>query len=149
VDPLFEAHPSEAEIATALRLWPELNGKKVRPLLVSAFGDIYVETNAGDVWVASPIELTCERVADSVEQLQRLFADPTWSELRLLTEVVLLARDQGVNRPEQQVFSIAPHPHFTGSIMAGMLVPMNLSIWHHLASQLRLQSDQPGSGTEV
>jgi hypothetical protein len=148
MDPLFEAHPTEAEIAAALRLWPELNGKKIRPLLVSAFGDIYVETDAGDVWVASPIELTCEPVADSLDHLQRLFADPTWSELRLLTEVALLARDHGNDRPEHQVFAVAPHPCFTGSIMTGKLVPMNLAIWHQIASQLRLQTGEAGSGPE-
>jgi hypothetical protein len=148
VDPLFEAHPSEEEIGDALRLWPELSGKKVRPLLVSAFGDIFVETDAGDVWVASPIELTCEPVAKSVDDLKRLFADPTWAEPRLLTEVALLARDQGVERPRHRVFAIAPHPCFTGSILAGKLMPTDLAIWHHIASQIREPTGQPGGGSQ-
>ena len=145
MDPLFVANPSEAEIGEALRLWPELAGKRIRPLLVSAFGDIFVETDGGDVWVASPVELTCELVAGSVDDLQRLFSDPAWAEPRLLTAVALLARDQGVVRPQHQVFAIAPHPCFTGSIMAGKLMPMDLTIWHHLVSQIREQAgQQPG-----
>ena len=144
MDPLFEARPSEKEIGDALRLWPELSGKRIRPLLVSAFGDIFVETDPGDVWLASPIELTCEPVAKSVEELQRLFSDPTWAEPRLLTEVALLARDQGTERPQHQVFAIAPHPRFTGSIMAGKLIPMDLAIWHQLASQFRDPAAPPG-----
>ncbi|MEW6226128.1 MAG: hypothetical protein AB1627_16000 [Chloroflexota bacterium] len=112
-------------------------GRRVRPLLVSAFGDIFVETDAGDIWVASPIELTCKRLAGSVRELERLFADPVWAQARLLTEVAMRARDQGVERPPNQVFAIAPHPCFTGSITAGKLVPMDLTVWHSIASQLR------------
>ena len=138
MDPLFVASPPEAEIREALELWPELAGKRVRPVLVTAFGDIFVETSAGDVWVASPIELTCGPVASSTDELERLFADRCWAGLRLLTEVALLARDQGIDRPPHQVFAIAPHPAFTGSIMAGKLVPMDLKTWHHLAAQIRL-----------
>jgi len=61
----------------------------------------------------------------------------------LLTEVALLARDRGVQRPPDQVFAIAPHPCFTGSIMAGELVPMNLRIWHNIALQFREQISGP------
>jgi hypothetical protein len=140
MDPLFVASPSEGEIGEALRLWPELAGKRIRPLLVSAFGDIFVQTDVGEVWVASPIDLTCEPVADSEEDLQRLLADPAWAEPRLLTEVALLARDHGIVRPQHQVFAVAPHPTFTGSVTAGNLVPMDLKIWHHIASQIREQT---------
>ena len=114
MDPMFEATPSEAEIAEALRMWPELEGKRIRPLLVTAFGDIFVETSDGDIWVASPIELSCEHIAGTAEDLKRLFSDPEWAEGRLLTEVALLARDRGIERPQNQVFAIAPHPVHTG-----------------------------------
>jgi hypothetical protein len=143
VDPIFVASPPEPQIADAIRLWPELDGRRVRPLLITAFGDIFVETDAGDVWVASPIDLTCARVAGSVHELEQLFADPTWSRERLLSEVVLLARDRGDVRPREQVFAIAPHPSFTGSILAGKIVPMDLRVWHSIASQLRVPARQP------
>ena len=79
MNPLFVATPSEESIAAALGLWPELAGMRIRPLLVSAFGDIYVESSAGDVWVAQPLELSCERVADSVDSLQKMFSEVTES----------------------------------------------------------------------
>jgi hypothetical protein len=137
MDPMFVASPSEAEIGDALRLWPELSGKRIRPLLVSAFGDIFVETEAGDVWVASPIELTCETVAGSVQELEGLFADSSWAQARLLTEVAMLARERGLKRPSHQVFAVAPHPSFTGSLRVEQLVPMDLPVCHHIAVQLR------------
>ena len=142
MDPLFIATPGEAEIAESLLMWPELTGLRVRPLLVSAFGDIFVEQSSGEAWVASPIELSCDRLASSVEELQRLFSDPDWAQPRLHTEMALAARDRGLNRPLDQVFAIAPHPIFTGSIEAGELVPMNLRIWHSLALQIREQTSR-------
>ena len=99
------------------------------------------------MWAASPIELTCEPLARSVEELERLFADPSGADLRLLSEVALLARDKGIDRPKHQVFAIAPHPAFTGSITAGKLVPMDLTTWHHLASQIRI-SPQAQTGAQ-
>ncbi len=137
MDPLFVANPSEAEIAGALQLWPELAGKRIRPLLVSAFGDIFVEAEAGAVWAASPIELTCEPVARSVPELERLLADPSWAEERLLTAVALLARERGIERPPDQVFAFAPHPCFTGALRVEQLMPMPLRVWHHIALQCR------------
>jgi hypothetical protein len=137
LDPLFEATPTEQEIGNALRLWPELAGKRVRPLLVTAFRDVFVEMDEGDVWVASPIELTCKRVAASAAELRELLTKPEWAQERLLTEVVLLASEQSVVRARHQVFAIAPHPLFTGSILAGNLVPMDLVVWHSIALQHR------------
>jgi hypothetical protein len=142
MNPLFVANPEQTEVADALRLWPELAGKRIRPLFVSAFGDIFVEIDAGDVWVASPMELTCERVAGSAVELERLFANPAWTEERLLTEVALLASERDMVRPSRQVFAIAPHPTFTGSIRADQLRPMDLAVWHHIATQLRLTSGE-------
>jgi hypothetical protein len=69
MDPWFVATPGEAAIAATLRMWPAMDGLRVRALPVSAFG---LEKGAGELWVASPIDLSCERVASSVEELQRL-----------------------------------------------------------------------------
>jgi hypothetical protein len=137
MNPLFIATPAEASISTALRLWPELAGKRVRPLLVSAFGDIYVEANTGEVWVAQPIELACEQVANSAKELQGLFSNVKWARERLLTEVALLAHERGTSRPDHQVFSIAPHPLLGGQIRVENLVAMDLEIWHHLCSEIK------------
>jgi hypothetical protein len=137
MDPLFVATPSEASVGAALRLWPELGGMQIRPLLVSAFGDIYVETSAGDVWVAQPLELTCEAVTSSVDELQRLFSDARWAQERLLTEVALLAQERGKTRLPAQVFAVAPHPSLGGRIGVESLVAMDLEVWHHICSEIR------------
>jgi hypothetical protein len=76
-------------------------------------------------------------VAGSVQELQRLFADSSWAQERLLTEVAMLAHERGLNRPPHQVFAVAPHPSFTGAIRVEQLMPMDLVLWHDIAAQLR------------
>lgn len=144
MNPLFTASPSEADIAAAAGLWPELTGKQIRPLLVTAFGDIYVETETGEVLVASPLDLTCERIAGSVDELEKLFSDRAWAEERLVAELALLADERGKTREPHQVFAVAPHPCFTGELRFEDLTAMGLHIWHHMCAQLRAQqSAQP------
>ena len=89
MDPAFIATPSEAGILAALSLWPELAGRRIRPLLVTAFGDSYVETDTGEVWVANPIELECSRVTSSVQELQQFFSNTVWAEEHLITDLAL------------------------------------------------------------
>lgn len=144
MDPAFVATPTESAISAALALWPELAGYRVRPLLVTAFADIYVEKEAGEVWAAKPIELECGRVCGSVEELQRLFSDPEWAAENLLTDLALLAKERGISREASQVFAFAPHPSFTGNLGIEQLMPMDLDVWHHLCRQIRdAQQDFP------
>ena len=137
MDPRLVASPNPDQIAQTLKLWPELGGMRVRPLLVTAFGDIFVEASEGEVLCADPLELTCEVVAGSVPDLERLFADPEWAQERLLTDVILPAEEHEVERRPDQVFAVAPHPTFTGAIRFEQLQPMDLVVWHGLATQLR------------
>jgi hypothetical protein len=145
MNPLFIATPTPSSVSAALQLWPELDGKRIRPLLVSAFGEIFVEVESGEVWSADPIELKCERVARSTEELQALFANAKWAQERLLVEVVLLAKERGKQRPEAQVFAIAPHPYLGGKIRAETLMPMDLEVWHHICSQVRTRVSGSGA----
>lgn len=137
MNPLFMATPSESDISEALALWPELAGQRVRPLLVSAFGDIYVETEAGEVWVAAPIDLACVFVAGSVQEFQQLFTNAQWKEEWLMTEFALLADEHGIKREPHQVFAFAPHPCFIGSLRIEQLMPMDINVWHDISKQLK------------
>jgi hypothetical protein len=140
MDARFESTPSDEEIVAALALWPELAGKRMRPLLVTAFGEIFVELDTGDVYAADPIELTCERIAQSTQALQTLFSDPKWAQETLITSLALLASERGLKRAPHQVFAVAPHPSLTGKMRVENLMPMDLKVWHHIAAQLRLES---------
>lgn len=136
MDSIFIATPSEEAIKTALSVWPELAGRRVRPLLVTAFGDIYVETEEGEVWAAKPIELESVKVCGSIQELEKLFSNSEWAEENLITNLALLADEQGIKREPHQVFAFAPHPCMTGKLDIEHLMPMEVNTWHHLCSQL-------------
>lgn len=138
MNPLFIATVPAADVATALRLWPELAGRRIHPLLVSALGDIYVETDTGEVLVVDPLNLDCSRAADSMAHLEQLFSDPAWAQERLVTELLFLAEERGIRRDQHQVFAVAPHPFLSGTLRVENLVAMDLPVWHHICSQLRL-----------
>lgn len=135
MDPMLVATPDPSEIADAMWMWPELNTGQVRPLLVSAFGDIFAERATGGVFVASPIELTCQRVADTVEDLARQFSDPEWGRQVMRVDLALRAQAEGASRPPGLVFALAPHPVLAGSVWSGKFVPMSLRMWHSIALQ--------------
>jgi hypothetical protein len=138
MDTRFAATPETSEITAALALWPELASRRIRPLFVSAFGDIYVETEDGEVWLTDPIALICEPITKSPSAVEALFADPVWAEEHLMTDLVVLASERGAIRPPHRVFALAPHPSLTGTISVDNLVVMDLAVWHHICSQLRL-----------
>lgn len=148
MDPAFIATPSEEDISAALSLWPELAGRGIRPLLVTAFGDIYVETDTGEVWVANPIELECSLVTNSVQELQELFSNTEWADEHLITNLALLAKERGVSRDPHQVYAFAPHPSFTGSLHVEQLIPMDLNVWHHISCQLRTAQQSAPTDSE-
>lgn len=150
MDPTFIATPSESAISAALSVWPELAGHRIRPLLVTAFGDIYVETDTGEVLVAEPIELECVRVCGSVEELKQLFSNAKWAEEHLITNLALLAKERGITRQQHQVFAFAPHPSFSGKLRIENLMPMDVNVWHHISSQLRgAQQGAPGDASKA
>jgi hypothetical protein len=149
VDPRFESKPGEAEIAEALAMWPEVAGRRIRPLFISAFGDIYVEASEGDIFVASPLNLSCNRIASSVQEFEALFLDGAWASENLRTELALLADERGVVRAPHQVFAVAPHPCLAGRINIKGLMPMDLKIWHHVSLQQRGIGPPREGGTGV
>ena len=136
MDPLFIATPSESAVYEALSLWPCFSGRRIRPLLVTAFGDIYVETQEGEVWAVKPIELQCVRVSKSIKDWEKLFSDTEWAEVNLLTDLALLANERGIKREPHQVFAFAPHPCITGKLEIEHLMPTEINIWHHISLQL-------------
>jgi len=137
MDPRFVAQPSDSEIHKSLAMWPELAGARIRPLLLSAFGDIFVECEDGKIILVDTIELRCVEVANSANELETRFTDAEWADERLMPNVILLAEEQGKVRQPDQVYSIAPHPCMTGKILAEQLGAMDLSVWHSICTQMR------------
>ena len=79
-----------------------------------------------------PLFITTVPIADVARALR------LWARERLVTELLLLAEERGIRRGQHQVFAVAPHPFLSGSLRVENLVAMDLPVWHHICSQLRL-----------
>lgn len=137
MDARFVATPSAADLQQALACWPELASRQIRPYLVTAFGDVFVETREGPVLLVDALELAVDEVAPSVDALNALLADSEWASERLLVDVVVLADERGVTRAPEQVFAVAPHPRLGGSITVDSLLVMSLPAWHTICASIR------------
>jgi hypothetical protein len=147
LDRRYIAVASAEEIAESLAMWPQFAARRIRPLFVTALGDIYYETDSLDVWVASPIDFRFERVAESNAELESRLLDQTFGQRVLQVHLVDRAMAQRPDRQPEQVFAIAPHP-FVHPQAQPTFVVMSLRIWHYMALQIYEQATAlpPGAG---
>ncbi len=136
MDPRLHATPPPDQVDAALGRWPELAGRRLVALLVTAFGDLFVEVDEGQVWLASPNHIACVPVASSRQELAQLFRDPEWVQRRLMIYVILRLESVGMTRPRDQVWAASPHPALGGDLEEGDYAPMDLDAWHELARGL-------------
>jgi hypothetical protein len=138
IDARFISTPSADEIERALQLWPELAGQRIRPLLVTAFGDVFVETVDGRVVVVDTLELMVSQIAGSHAEYLARFEDDDWVSQRFLGDLVLLAIERGIERQPDGVFAAAPHPCTGAALAVERLTPMPLVAWHSICASLRV-----------
>jgi hypothetical protein len=136
MDARLTCNADEGEVRRSLEAWPELSERRVRPLFVSAFGDIYFEAESGEVHVVDTVELEVSLVASSPEAFVAQTETEEWRD-RLMADLVLLACDGGLALGPNEAYGLTPHPWICGTITVEQLQPMPLSLWHRLCSQLR------------
>lgn len=137
MDPRLQATPIPEQLDRALAAWPELAGHALIVLLVTAFGDVFVEVDEGEVWLVSPAYAAVGRVAESRRELAQLFRDPELAARRLGIYEVLRLESEGRTRPAGQVWAHHPHPLRGGVVEGGAYVAMDLDAYHVLAVGLR------------
>ena len=129
------ATPSAEDIQRALDCWPSVSGR-LRPIAVSAFGDVFFERPDGSVYRLDPLEGMVTVAAASLDEFEGLVRDTTWIEENLMPAFLDVASERGITREPHQVFAFAPHPVFTGALRVEQLMPMDLPVWHGIAAQL-------------
>ena len=136
MDPRLRATPPPDQVDAALGRWPELAGRRLVVLLVTAFGDIFVEVDEAEVWLASPNHIACVPIAASRQELAELFRDPEWVQRRLMIYVILRLESVRMIRPAGQIWAASPHPAMGGDLEEGDYAAMDLDAWHAVARML-------------
>jgi hypothetical protein len=132
---LFTDDPS-LDIGKLLVLWPGTVAGRVRPIGMSAFGDIYFERPGGQIERLDVLEGGITRVASTQDEFSKLMNTRTWQEENLLSEGVALLAERGLNRQPQQCFAFVPHPVISGKIEWSRVMLMDAFPWHSICSQL-------------
>jgi len=73
---------------------------------VNAFGNVLVEGSDGRYWRICPEELSCDPVAESEEELQRLRSSPEFEEDWRMERLVSLATSKLGSPPEGSCFCL-------------------------------------------
>ena len=135
LDTSLFASPSHDDIERSLACWPLVSGR-LKPHAVSAFGDVFYQRPDGAIHRLDPLEGIVTVAATSAEQFNDLLKDKDWLDGNLMPELINLAMERGITRDPHQVFAFAPHPVFTGALRVEQMMPMDLPVWHGIASQL-------------
>lgn len=81
-----------------LRLWPQTVSGPLRPIGMSAFGDIFLERPAGEVQRLDVLEGGLHHVAESARAFAAMVNSEQWRNEHLMPEVVALLTERGLTR---------------------------------------------------
>ena len=129
--------------------WSWLLTKSYSPILVTAFGDMFLRDESGRVDFLDLISGKLKHVADSVEEMQQLINVKENQAEWLMTEVFATLQAQGVYFAEGQCYSFIKPP-----VLGGQLEPDNIEvtdIYTHvsLAGQIHQQVKDLPAGTKI
>lgn len=129
--------------------WAWLLQKNYSPILVTAFGDMFLRDENGRVDFLDLISGKLTQVADSVEEMQQLINVRENQVEWLMIEVFAALQTQGVYFGEGQCYSFIQPP-----VLGGQLEPDNIEvtdIYTHvsLAGQIHRQVKDLSAGTKI
>ncbi|OZB46426.1 MAG: hypothetical protein B7X60_08755 [Polynucleobacter sp. 39-45-136] len=126
----------ELDFQHVLEQWSPLISGPVKPIGMSAFGDIYFLRPDGTVHVLDVLEGAVRHVAESETAFGAYMNSQEWLDANLMPEVVWQLHRRGLVRSPGQVFGFAPHPAFVGKIAPETAMVLDAVVWHSICSQL-------------
>jgi hypothetical protein len=132
---LFTDDPS-FDISKLIRLWPNTLSGAIRPIGMSAFGDVFFQRRAGNIERLDVLEGGVSPVASTFEEFAELMNSPPWQGEALLSQGVALLLERGLVRRSHECFAPVPHPVHSGRIDWNRVVVMDAYPWHSICSQL-------------
>ena len=134
--PEILSQDSALDFERLLGLWPHTVVGRVRPIGMSAFGDVFLERPAGEVQRLDVFEGGLHHVAPNASAFATLVNSPEWRTENLMPEVVVLLSERGLRRGPGECFGFAPHPFFVGAVQLDRALVMGAYPWHGICSQL-------------
>jgi hypothetical protein len=140
--------PSPEDIARALESWGWLPIQSKEPVLVTAFGDIFLESSEG-IWFLDTLEGNLVRVCNSMADLKKLLATEEAENHYLFAGFVERAHHEGMLLEESECYDFKLNPIVGGKIEYENIEPRNFVVAVNIAGQLHEQTKNMPPGTKI
>lgn len=145
---MFFIKPSPEAIARALESWGWLPIQSKEPVLVTAFGDIFLESIDG-IWFLDTIEGALTRVCETRAELEAILGTEDGENHYLLAGFVERAQNDRMTLSEGQCYDFKVNPVVGGAIEYGNIEPRDFVVAVNLAGQLHEQTRNMEPGSKI
>lgn len=145
---MFFITPNDIDITRALESWHWLPIKSKKPVLVTAFGDIFLESNDG-IWFLDTLEGKLLRICDTTQELENLLRTEEGENHYLFAGFVERAHREGMRLGDGQCYDFRVNPVVGGKIEYENIEPRNFVVAVNLAGQLHEQTRHMAPGTKI
>lgn len=145
---MFFIEPSPEDIARALESWGWLPIQSKKPVLVTAFGDIFLESSEG-IWFLDTLEGNLVRVGDTIADLKNLLATEEAENHYLFAGFVERAQNEGMLLEGAECYDFKVNPIVGGKIEYENIEPRNFVVAVNIAGQLHEQTRAMLPGSKI
>lgn len=135
-------------VQLALEAWSWLGVGDKEPILISAFGDVFLRDAAG-IWFLDTVQGKLDRVCDTEAELQNLLESSENASHYLLTWLVAAAEASGLMLGPGQCYDFKVPPILGGKVELENIQLLDFMVSLDIAGQIHQQTQNMKPGTRV
>lgn len=144
---LTRTFPAEA-YAQALESWSWLPIASKKPVLATAFGDVFLQDSEG-YWFLDTVEGKLNHIATTTDELKAALRTPEGQDKYLMAGLALAAERSGLSVGPDQVLDFNRPPVLGGAMEVANLSAKNFVVAINIAGQIHDQVRKLPPGTKV
>jgi hypothetical protein len=140
--------PPAKVVADALEAWGWIGIADRRPILITAFADVFFDSSDG-VWFLDTLEGKLKRVCGTRVELESILATEEGKDLYLLSGFIDRAVRESMLLKEEECYDFRVHPVVGGAIDYSNVTTISFLVALHLRGQLHDQVRHLKPGTKI
>jgi hypothetical protein len=149
VEDLLAPVDEDFDVEEALEAWRWLVPQPVKPLFVTALGDLFLAGESGAVFLLDTIDGKCEEVAASVQEWEGKLREPRLLEEWFMPAFVSELREAGVQLPPGHCYSATHSIVLGGSFAVENWQPTHWRPHFWVLGQIHQQVKDLPPGTKI
>ena len=129
--------------------WRWLIDDAYSPLLMTAFGDLFLKSETGGVYFLDLVSGEFNRVAATVNEFETLLRNPEKVEEWLMPDLVMSLREQGMTLEDRECYGYKIPPVLGGEISVENVEPSDLAVYFSILGQIHHQVHDLPPGTPI